>query len=318
MDPDSTSKGGEFTRGIKILYHFSLLPGLSNMSFLFPAEMKKILSGDPGGQTVKVFSLITINSVLFYLLAYITIFLVTRLMTAFSASAFNISSVIYYFDMDFLTNGHEWSRDAVTVVFSTGPVVSLVLGLAFIVLYGEMVELAGIAGVFMVWLIILCLVNFTGELITGAILNRGFGYAMMYWYIMDTGRVVLTLIFSLALILAGRELARFLLCSGNVYFNDLTGKVKLKFALCQFILPFMIAAVILQICELPHFSFCQCAVRCAPVLILLPLISCCPSVPDLYFDDDHRKPVLSKSLLVITLLALLVYRVVFGFGIRVA
>lgn len=279
---------------------------------------KSVAPGNAGKQTVNVFSLITINSVLFYLLAYIAIFLVTRLTTAFSASVFNISSVIYYFDMNFLLNGHGWSRDAVTVVFSTGPVVSLILGLGFIILYGEVVELAGMAGVFVVWLIILCLVNFTGELITGAILNRGFGYAMMYLYIMDTGRVLLTLFFTLALIVTGRELARFLLCSGNVYFNNLKGKVKLKFALCQFVLPFMIAALILQICELPHFSFYQCAVRCTPFLILVPLLSFCPSVPDLYFDEDHREPVLSKSLLVITLLALLVYRVVFGFGIRVA
>ena len=280
--------------------------------------MKKILPGFLCGQNGKMFSLITINSVLFFLLAYITIFLITRLMTAISAAAFNISSVIYYFKMDFLTHGHGWNRDSVTVVFSTGPVVSLILGLSFMVLYGEKVEMAGITGVFMMWLIILCLVNFSGEMIMGAVLNRGPGFTMMYWYIMDTGRVVLTLVFTLILILEGRELARFLLCSGNVYFNDLRGNVKLRFALCQFILPFMISVILLQICELPHFSLYQSAVRCTPVLMLLPLICYCPSLPDLYFDEDRRDPSLSGLLLIITLLALLVYRVIFGIGIRVA
>lgn len=275
-------------------------------------------AGSSWWQNHKIFALVTMNSVLLYILAYIFLFLITRLMTALSAAAFNISSVIYYFKTDFFTHGGGWNRDSVTMIFSTGPAVSLVLGLAFLVFYGGKVESAGIKGVFITWLIILCLVDFTGELITGAVLNRGFGYTMMYWYIMDTGRVVLTLVLTFSLIFSGRELARFLLISGNVYFNDLKGNAKLGFTLCQFVLPYMISSIILQVCELPNFSLYTSMVRSTMALLLLSLACFCRSTPDLFFSDKRRAPSLSGTLLIITLLALVVYRLVFGIGIRVA
>jgi len=280
--------------------------------------MKTSISpAQPYIQKASVFPLITINSVLLYLLAYVFLFLLTRMSTAISASAFNIPSLIYYFDTDFLINSHSWNAESVVAVFSAAPLISLFMALALIELYREIVQFSGIAEIFIAWLIILCMGYFAGELIIGAILNRGFGHVMKYWCIMDTGRMTFTLLSGFVLIITAKGLSRVLLCSANVYFNDLKGKLKLKFAFCQFILPFIIASLILQFCEIPKFSFYLFAARCTLVIILLPLISRSFTIPDLYFDEDPRTPSFSKSLAVITLLALLVYRVVFGIGVRI-
>lgn len=280
--------------------------------------MKTIISpAQSYTQTAGVFPLITINSVFCYLLAYVFLFVLTRMTTAISASVFNIPSLIYYFDTDFLINSHGWNAEAVVAVFSAAPLISLFMALALIDLYREIVAFSGIAEIFIAWLIILCLGYFAGELIMGVMLNRGFGYVLMYFFIMDTGRMTFTLLSGFVLIIAAKCLSRVLLCSANVYFNELKGKVKLKFAFCQFILPFIIASLILQFCELPKFSFYLFAARCTLVIILLPLISRSFGMPDLYFDEIPRTPAFSKSLAVITLLALLVYRVVFGMGVRI-
>lgn len=268
-------------------------------------------------QTAGIFPLITLNSVLLFLLAYIVLFLLTRLLTAISASAFNIPSVIYYSNTDFLVNSCDWSRDSVFAVFSASPLISLFLSLGLMALYHETREFSGISGIFMVWLMILCLGYFAGEMIMGAILNRGLGYVMMYSYIMDTGRVTLTVITGVVLFISGTMLARVLLCSANVYFNELKGDLKWKFAISQFLLPFVISTLILQICELPKFSFYLFSARCILVLFLLPLLSQSNTTQDLYFDDAPRKPPFSSSLAAITLFALLIYRVVFGQGLHI-
>ncbi len=264
----------------------------------------------------KVFLLITFNSVLFYLLAYLSLFLITRLSTAISAYAFNIPAVIYYFDIDFMINGHGWSPGAAITVFGIAPLISMILGLSMLVLYIEIAGYAGRAAVFIIWLIILSLGYCAGELIMGTILNRGFGNVMKYWYILDTERLLFVLISAIVLVFTGTALSRVFLWSASAYFTELTGRSKIKFAFCQFILPYMIATGILQACELPHVSFYLCALRSMPVLIFLPFISFCGVVPDLVFTDTPVKPAFSKLLLAITLLALLGYRVVFGIGLR--
>ena len=298
------------------MYHFSKLGGLSSKQN--PQIMET--TSAPGQlqiPTVRIFPLITLNSVLLYLLAYIVLFLITRLLTSVSASAFEIPTVIYYSDTDFLINSREWNRDSVFAVYTASPLVSLFLALILIVLYRETIYFSGISGIFMVWLMILCLGHFAGELIMGAILNRGLGYVMMYWYIMDTGRVTLTVIVGLGFLIVGTMLSRVLLYSATVYFNQLKGYLKLKFAIAQFILPFLISTLILQLCELPKFSFYLFSVRCTLVLLLLPLLSHSSTTQDLYFDDAPRKPPFSSSLAAITLFALLIYRVVFGQGIHI-
>ena len=268
-------------------------------------------------QTVRVFSLISINSVLLYLLAYISLFLVTRLTTAVVASTFNISTVIYYYDIDFLIKSKDWSSDAVSAVFSAPPLIVLILSLILFVIYREIVSFSGISGIFIAWLFIHCLGYLAGEIIMGSILNRGFGYVLMYGFIMDTGKLALTMISGLIILLIGRAISRLMLLSANVYLNDLKGKVILKFTISQFILPFIISTVILQICELPNFSLYLFTSRCILLLLLLPLVSRSLTINDLYFDEEPRLPVFSASLAFITVLVLVAYRIVFGIGLRI-
>lgn len=262
------------------------------------------------------FKLITINSVLLYLLAYILMFVVTRLSASIAASAFNIPSTIYYYDIDFLITSHDWSADAVNTIFSASPLISFILALGLFALYREIISFSGISGIFIAWLFLAFFGYFAGELIVGSILNKGFGYVLMYMFVMDTGRLALTVLAGLAILMAGRAIARTLLYSGNIYFNDLKDIYKLKYAIYQFILPFIIGTAILQICEIPNFSIYLFLSRLSLILIFLPLIPRSMSIPDLYFEEDTKTPAFSKTLLIITILALIAYRVVFGIGLR--
>jgi len=267
--------------------------------------------------TVRIFPLITLNSVFAYLLAYIVLFLITRLLTSVSASAFNIPSVIYYSDTRFLISSREWNRDSVFAVFTASPLVALFLAAGLMALYLETIEFSGISGIFMVWLMILCIGYFVGEFIMGAILNRGLGYVMTYWYVMDTGRVMLTVIAGMVFLIAGTMLSRVLLYSATVYFNQLKGDLKLKFAISQFFLPFVISTLVLQFCEFPEFSFYIFFKRFILVFFLLPFVCHSSKTQDLYFDEVPRIPTFSPSLAAITLFALFIYRVVFGAGLRI-
>lgn len=263
-----------------------------------------------------IFRLITVNSVLLYILAYIVMFLITRFTAAIAASAFNIPSVIYYYDIDYLITSHDWSADAVNTIFSASPLIAFIFALGLFALYREIISFSGISGIFIGWLFLIFFGYVAGELIAGSILNKGFGYVLMYMFVMDTGRLALTVLSGLAILLAGRAIARTLLYSGSIYFNDLKDIFKLKYAVYQFILPFLIGTAILQLCEIPNFSIYLFISRLSLILVFLPLVPRSLSIPDLYFEEDTQTPVFSKPLLVITILALITYRVLFGIGLR--
>ncbi|MEI7982096.1 MAG: hypothetical protein WCI71_10620, partial [Bacteroidota bacterium] len=81
------------------------------------------------------FTIIFLNSTFLYLLANILVSVVTRLSTGISALAFDIRSICYYYDINYLISGDKWTTDAVQAVFSTGPLIALFLGILLFLLY---------------------------------------------------------------------------------------------------------------------------------------------------------------------------------------
>ena len=156
----------------------------------------------------RVNQVIFINSLFYFLCAYLILFLISRISVAISASAFSIPVRLYYHEIDYLIRSSEWSSDSVTVIFGTGPLLCLLLGLVLLLIFINVATEEGRLRILLVWLIILALVNFFGEIIIGSVMNQGFGYVIMYMFIMDTGRVVVTLLGGILLFLCGLALSR--------------------------------------------------------------------------------------------------------------
>lgn len=266
----------------------------------------------------KVYKVIFLNSLFYFLCAYFILFLISRFTIAFSASAFSIPVRLYYYEIDYLVRSSAWTADAVTVVFATGPLLCFILGLVLLVIFINVSTESGSLRILLVWMVILAFINFLGEIIVGSLMNQGFGYVIMYMFVMDTGKVVLTIFGGILLFTAGLLMSRILLFTANTYLTDLKGIEKARFVICQYMLPYLAGILILQLIELPKISWFLTLIRLCGIIFLAPVLSRSLSMQDIYFEEDIPVYGISWKAAVAALALLLFYRVVFGIGIRFA
>jgi hypothetical protein len=262
------------------------------------------------------FQTISINSLLLFLMAYLIIYTLNLFITAYTAILFNIPVLVYYHDVDYLIRGIDWTPDSVSGVFSSGPIAMFVLSLFLLILYKAVETETGILRLLLLWMIFHALTRFFGEILVGAILNKGFGFVILYMFVMDTGKVILTILGFGAMFTVGLMMARMSLYSANIYFNDLLSNYRNKFIFSQFILPFFIGNIVILLIKLPKFSYFDIALNASMILFLIPVYVRSKSVEDFYFDQDPRTIKLKMLLPVTTILLFLLFRLILGFGIR--
>ena len=181
-----------------------------------------------------------------------------------------------------------------------------------------MAEEKGILRILLIWMIVICIQNFFGEMMMGSILDRGFGYVIMYMFIMDTEKLVLTIFAGLALLVSGFFFSRNFMLTANVYFNEIRDLVKPKFVLYQYIFPFLLGIIIIQILDIPHFNILSACTRFSALLVLIPVFTRSFTMQDLFFDEEPREVKISLRYALTALVFLLIYRVLFGIGLKIA
>jgi len=283
--------------------------------FSAPKNLSDALS-DTNTIPRRAYTIITINSVFFFILAYLLMFLITEFATAISASAFDIPTIIYYYDIDYYQQrSSDWTADQVIAIFSTGPLISLLLWIALFSLYVYVADDPGILRLLVIWMLLFATVNFFGEILVGAILNEGFGYVIWYLFIMDTGRIIITLLGFITLFSIGLLFSRLFMFSANIYFNDLHSGNRRKFIFSQFILPYFIGCLILFLVKLPVINVFEISLFGSMILILIPISLRGLFIQDLYFDEEPRKIKISTYFVLGTILLLVAFRIVFGIGV---
>jgi hypothetical protein len=257
-----------------------------------------------------------LNSLFYFFCAYFILFLISKVCVAISASAFSIPVRIYYYEIDFLIRNYDWSSDAVTVIFGTGPLICFILGLILLIIFIQVETETGILRILLIWLIILSIVSFLGEIIVGSLLNQGFGYVIMYLFIMDTGRIILTLFGGIILFTAGLLMSRLLLFPANIYHTDLKDLDKTRFIIYQYLFPYLSGILIIQLLEIPNISWFNTLVRLSGIIFLIPVLSRSASLQDIYFEEETPEINISWKAFAAAAGFLVLYRVAFGIGIR--
>jgi hypothetical protein len=264
----------------------------------------------------RAFLPIAINSTAFFLIAYILIFCLTKFTTALSASVFDIPTIIHTSQIDFIVRGSDWTSDSVKVVFSTAPLVSLLVSMLLWILYTQVIEESGMLRLLLAWMILHGIIFFLGEILIGALFSQGFGYVIMYMFFMDTGKMILTLTALIGMVTAGILISKQLLFTANIYFNDLPAKQAPAFVLYQFIIPFFAGNMILFLVKLPDVLIYDISVNMTMLFILFPFFLRSGMIQEFYFDEDPRKIRMSKTIILSAAAILLLFRIVFGFGVR--
>jgi len=285
---------------------------------LFSIPFQKNYSSESLNKIPKgTYLIITINSVTIFLLSYLLVYFLTQLITAISASAFNIDSIIYYYGINYLIGGNDWTGDAVSAVFSSGPLLSIFFAILLFILYFKVVSETGILRLLVLWSFCHLIINFFGNMLVGALLNEGFGYVIMYQFVMDTGKMILTLFSFICIFLTGLFMARLFLYSANIYFNILNQYNRLRFVFSQFLYPFIIGNIIIIILKMPEVRPFEIFLNGCTLLLILPIVFRSINMQDLYFDEEPRKIKLAGYYILITFIMVILFRVGLGFGLRI-
>jgi len=189
----------------------------------------------------------------------------------------------------------------------TNPGVSLLIAGLSLVLFRQFASRRFSAGILLVWMIIQGFADFSGGIVARALFNHGMCYVFTCFRVMDTGRVVISILCIYFVLLMSILLTRTFLFTANVYYNDLKGKARFRFGIVQFLIPFVLWNFMTTLIELPQINIINILIRVSALIILVPLIVNTVYIHDLYFDEEPRPASVSPGPLVITLLMLICF-----------
>lgn len=258
---------------------------------------------------------IGINSLSVYMITYLFVFFLTHVITAISASAFKISTLLYYYDVDFLIRGYDWTSDAVIAVFSSAPLFSLLFALLLFILYVNVAAETGFLRLFVLWTLCHFLLRFFGDMLVGVLLDEGFGYVIMYLFVMDTGKMLICLFAFICLFSMGYLMTRYFLYSGNSYFNLLNRTNRIKFILAQFIIPVVLGNILIIVLKIPQIRLFEILLNASMLMLLIPVFLRSIKLQDLFFDEEPRRIKIFVKYIISAILMLIVFRVGLGIGI---
>jgi len=135
---------------------------------------------------------------------------------------------------------------------------------------------------------------------------------------MDTGKLVYSMVSIFFLVLVGFFLTRPFLISANSYFNSLNSQNRSRFINGQIVLPFIIGNIIMMIFWLPEFNQYFQLVSFSMILSLFPILFRYKSFREMYFEEEEIKVKLDYPIIITAILFVIICRIIFGIGIRIA
>jgi hypothetical protein len=258
---------------------------------------------------------IIINSTAFYLLSYLAVFLLFQFTTIIASNIFDIPTTLFYNKIGYNVIPEAWTFDAVKVIYSSGNIMLFLVSISFLVIIIKAMEFNGLLRLFFLWGFIHSISMIFGSFIIGAFNFEGFGIVLSYLYLADTAKMLLLFSGLLLLIGIGMAMVKAFLFSANIYFNFLSPKMRPVFRRDQFILPFVISTLILLVIKYP-LSLYETLMLFIPFFILMPLFWGIGRFPVFYFEETEKSIQINTKLVIVTLGAYILYRIILGIGIN--
>lgn len=266
--------------------------------------------------TRKNFWIIAINSLASYVLAYLFIFYVNQLSYVLTAGMFNYQLTIDYATYFFHVEPYQWTHDAVFLIFSSGFVLTLIFGLlsllAFFSLSGEAMPIK----VFFFWMVMHSSNVVFGGLLLGNLLTEGIGHVFNWMYLVDTSRMIISIIGFFGLLLTALYAVRMVAISADAYFTKYNQRMAPFFITAQVLVPFVFGAVIMFFYFFPKNMFQE---RYGWIIMLIMIFIFFMSSrfgDDLQFEENDNRTIRPmRGLIIFTLVILVVSRLVLNHGI---
>ncbi|NTW24297.1 MAG: hypothetical protein HGA37_06330 [Lentimicrobium sp.] len=194
-----------------------------------------------------------LNSLGFYILAYLVVYIVYQFTGAVVASNFGIDSVLFYYEIYFPIGNASplWSRFNIIAITLASPFISVVISL--VLLRGILVREAmnPQLRLFLLWVAFHGATYFLGAFVAGIVTSQGFGYVANWLFLNSFFRILISLIFLFLLTVTGYYSAVFALETIPPGIRQKRWRQSLALG-SRFILPWIIGGLIIIVAKYPN------------------------------------------------------------------
>jgi len=272
---------------------------------------------DKNKRTFNNFITIFLNSLSYYLTAFYFMYLLSQLSTAIAALQYDYSSRLYYHKLVYTIDSYSWTSDAVKLLYSIGPVISMFFGVFALIAFINMYDDRGRYKMFFVWCWVHGMIWVFGAFLAGTLLDKGFGFVIMYFYLQDTAKLLITMFALTLLLLAGVFSTRWLLFTGNSYFNQINEHNRAFFTFSQIIMPTVAGTAIIIISKIPRITYYELFVLLSSLIFMVPTLLRFTTFPTYFFDEIPIKITLDKKAIITAIVVMVLFRTVLQFGIPI-
>lgn len=291
---------------------------LLSLKSLNPANLPKLISQIRENKIpIREFAVIITHSTLFFIAAYLLVFVIMLFTASISGIFFDYTSIVYYYEVLWIVKPEEWFGDSVKMIYASGPILGAILAVFFAIIFTYIRTDRGLGKIFILWFFIHCFNAFFGSLLIGSLFGRGFGYAIIWSFISDTEKVIYSIISITALFLLGVFTTRSFLISANSYYPHLENRQQRKFVWAQVILPFVLGNIIIGMIMFPEFLWYDMTVSLTLAITIIPIAIGYRFLPSLYFEEEEPRISLKLKPIVLIFVFIAIYRIVLGFGIKI-
>ena len=264
----------------------------------------------PNSELTKTnFWIIATNSITSYLLAFLFVFYLNHFVKILLAGNYGYDigfdwNVIYFY-----IKPYEWTHDSVRLIYSSGPILTFIIGVISLIAFWSLVEEPARLKTFFMWLTLHSFNFFFGGLLIGNIFKKGVGHVFNWMYMTDTSKMIVALIGFLGLLGTAYIMSKPAAISANSYFNKLDEKNFPFFITAQIIVPFIVGTIAYLIFFLPVIHFQEAYSWISLAVVLLFIIGRINRMETQYFDEEDRYIGISSVILVATLIVVISARV---------
>ena len=229
---------------------------------------------------------IVINSLVYFLIAYYVVVFSFNIFSMILAKFLGFDVELFYYG--FTWSGKEWTTDYIILVFFVGNLLTLVVAVLFERLYRKQRKYAKGIKIFYLWVYLIAIIWFLGNIIIGAFFNFGIGTAIRAYRIPFFLRLILAMAAMYSMLYLGKKAQKHVRISANLYFPKLTVKSFRSYLIQQIVLPVIIGVLIIILLKIPYLGY----YNYVDVYLLLTIVF---FIAGLFYKHKHHGSITFKN-----------------------
>ncbi len=195
---------------------------------------------------------VIINSTAYFLIAYYLVVFSFNLFSMLIAHLLGFDVELFYYG--FTHSGKQWTFGDLILVFFVGNAFTILTAVLFEFLYRKQRRYIRNIKMLFLWIYLISITWFFGNIIVGAVFNFGIGTALRAYSIPFLLRVLLAMVAIFAMMYFGYRSRKHIRVSANLYYPKLSRRDTPVYYFNNIAMPMLIGLIIVVLLKIPHVA----------------------------------------------------------------